>query len=101
MRTRSFIEQRLLLSLSAPILGCALLLGLTPCAIAGSSVPQPAKPAAGGAEWTWMGGADRADQRGVYGTLGKPAAANIPGGRRGLAQGAVQDRKSTRLNSSH
>src|SRR6185312_8467254 len=65
------------------LLACALLLGLTPRAIAGRSTPPPAKSALGGAGWTWMGGSDKADQRGVYGTLGKPAAANIPGGRRG------------------
>ena len=32
-------------------------------------------------EWTWMGGSSLVDQAGVYGTLGTPAATNIPGGR--------------------
>jgi N-acetylneuraminic acid mutarotase len=32
-------------------------------------------------EWTWMGGSNTANQSGVYGTLGTPAAGNIPGGR--------------------
>jgi N-acetylneuraminic acid mutarotase len=32
-------------------------------------------------EWTWMGGSNTADQPGVYGTLGVPAAGNVPGGR--------------------
>jgi N-acetylneuraminic acid mutarotase len=36
-------------------------------------------------EWTWMGGSstvgNNGGQSGVYGTLGTPAAANIPGGR--------------------
>ena len=32
-------------------------------------------------EWTWMGGSSTAGQPSVYGTLGVPAAANIPGGR--------------------
>jgi N-acetylneuraminic acid mutarotase len=32
-------------------------------------------------EWTWMGGSDSDDQLGVYGTVGTPASANIPGGR--------------------
>jgi N-acetylneuraminic acid mutarotase len=32
-------------------------------------------------EWTWMGGSSTANQPGVYGTLGVPAAGNIPGGR--------------------
>jgi N-acetylneuraminic acid mutarotase len=32
-------------------------------------------------EWTWMGGSSTANQPGVYGTLGIPAAGNIPGGR--------------------
>jgi len=32
-------------------------------------------------EWTWMGGSGMAGQPGVYGTLGTPAAGNVPGGR--------------------
>jgi len=32
-------------------------------------------------EWTWMGGSSSLDQPGVYGTLGIPAAGNIPGAR--------------------
>ena len=32
-------------------------------------------------QWTWMGGPNVADQAGTYGTLGTPAAANIPGSR--------------------
>lgn len=32
-------------------------------------------------EWTWMGGSSASDQSGVYGTLGTPAAGNIPGSR--------------------
>jgi N-acetylneuraminic acid mutarotase len=32
-------------------------------------------------EWAWMGGSSTAGQPGVYGTLGSPAAGNIPGGR--------------------
>jgi hypothetical protein len=32
-------------------------------------------------EWTWMGGSNVADQPGVYGVLGTPAAGNLPGGR--------------------
>ncbi|MGA3161391.1 MAG: kelch repeat-containing protein [Terracidiphilus sp.] len=31
-------------------------------------------------EWTWMSGSSTTDQSGVYGTLGTPAAVNIPGG---------------------
>jgi N-acetylneuraminic acid mutarotase len=31
--------------------------------------------------WTWMGGANTANQTGIYGTKGTPAAANIPGAR--------------------
>ena len=31
-------------------------------------------------EWTWMGGSSTSNQPGVYGTLGTPAAGNIPGG---------------------
>lgn len=32
-------------------------------------------------EWTWVGGSDQSNQPGVYGTLGKPAPANMPGAR--------------------
>ena len=32
-------------------------------------------------DWTWMGGSNTANHAGVYGTLGTPAAGNIPGGR--------------------
>ena len=32
-------------------------------------------------EWTWMDGSGTVSQNGVYGTLGTPAAENLPGGR--------------------
>jgi Galactose oxidase, central domain len=32
-------------------------------------------------EWTWMGGATIANQLSIYGTLGTPAPANVPGAR--------------------
>lgn len=32
-------------------------------------------------EWTWMGGSNTANQPGVYGSLGTPAAGNTPGSR--------------------
>jgi hypothetical protein len=32
-------------------------------------------------EWTWMGGSNTVYQPAVYGTLGTPAAGNVPGGR--------------------
>jgi hypothetical protein len=35
----------------------------------------------GSGEWTWMGGSNVVDQKGVYGTLGVEAFANIPGAR--------------------
>jgi len=34
-----------------------------------------------GGEWTWMGGPEINEQPGIYGTLGVPAASNIPGAR--------------------
>jgi hypothetical protein len=37
------------------------------------------------AEWTWMSGSNTAGQGGVYGTLGVPAAGNVPGGRSGAS----------------
>ena len=36
-------------------------------------------------EWVWMGGSNTANQTGVYGTLGTPAAGNVPGARAGAA----------------
>jgi len=35
--------------------------------------------------WAWMGGSSTTNQPGVYGTLGKPAATNIPGCRNGAS----------------
>lgn len=32
-------------------------------------------------QWTWVGGSSTVNQSGVYGTLGTPAAGNIPGSR--------------------
>jgi len=40
-------------------------------------------PATG--EWTWVSGSNTGGQAGVYGTLGVPAATNIPGARYGAA----------------
>jgi hypothetical protein len=39
-------------------------------------------------EWSWMGGASAVNQLGVYGTLGTPAAGNIPGSRAGASNWA-------------
>jgi N-acetylneuraminic acid mutarotase len=36
-------------------------------------------------EWVWVGGSNAANQPGVYGTLGTPAAGNIPAGRQWAA----------------
>ena len=36
-------------------------------------------------EWAWVGGTNMEDQPGVYGTLGIPASANIPGARTGAS----------------
>jgi N-acetylneuraminic acid mutarotase len=32
-------------------------------------------------EWTWIGGSDTVGQPGIYGTMGTPAATNVPGSR--------------------
>ncbi len=37
------------------------------------------------AEWTWIGGSNVGGQGGIYGTLGTPSPANIPGGRHAAA----------------
>lgn len=49
-------------------------------AIAGMSLSAGAQTTAPN-EWTWMGGSDTANQPGVYGSLGTPAAGNIPSSR--------------------
>jgi N-acetylneuraminic acid mutarotase len=36
-------------------------------------------------EWAWMSGSSAGNQSGVYGTLGTPAAGNVPGGRNGAS----------------
>jgi N-acetylneuraminic acid mutarotase len=36
-----------------------------------------------GTNWTWVSGANIADQLGVYGAQGVPSASNVPGGRQG------------------
>jgi hypothetical protein len=38
-------------------------------------------PANTGSVWTWVGGSDLANELGTYGTIGTPAADNVPGGR--------------------
>jgi len=47
------------------------LVSLSPSASSQTTAPN---------EWTWMGGSDKSNQPGVYGTLGTPAVGNIPGG---------------------
>jgi N-acetylneuraminic acid mutarotase len=32
-------------------------------------------------EWTWVGGSETGEAKGVYGTLGTPSASNVPGAR--------------------
>ena len=34
-----------------------------------------------GSQWTWMGGSDTTNQRGVYGTKGVASLSNVPGAR--------------------
>ena len=49
-----------------------------------SAVPASPTPITSAAnQWTWAGGYNVADQAGVYGQLGVPAVANVPGGRTG------------------
>jgi N-acetylneuraminic acid mutarotase len=46
---------------------------------------MPREAQAGPNEWTWVSGSNLPNQPGVYGTLGTPAAANVPGWRTGAA----------------
>ena len=57
------------------------LLTLAGCAGSGSSNSTPPPTPAIHNEWTWMGGPNVPGQGGIYGTLGIPAANNIPGAR--------------------
>ena len=51
-----------------------------------NSVSQVVTPMASGTlGWIWMGGSSTVSQPGVYGTLGVPAAGNIPGARDGAS----------------
>ena len=69
MRTRYLLSFRLLVCLPALVLISSYAWAQTPAL----------------SEWTWMGGsstlASSSGSPGVYGTLGTPAAGNIPGGR--------------------
>jgi hypothetical protein len=61
--------------------------GLIANATVAMAQAQSAADGAGGGtggthgEWTWMGGANVPGQKGIYGSLGKTAPGNIPGGR--------------------
>jgi len=53
------------------------------CLLSAFAMPREAQ--AGPNEWTWVSGSNLPNQPGVYGTLGTPAAANVPGWRTGAA----------------
>lgn len=68
----------------------ALTLCVSVCLGASNGTVSPAS--GGGADrvtarasgvWTWMGGSNKVDAAGIYGSLGKPSKTNIPGARRG------------------
>lgn len=42
-------------------------------------------------QWTWLSGSDTPDAKGVYGTLGTPAATNSPGARNAHVGGITSD----------
>lgn len=73
MRTRSYFLQMIP---AIPALLISLAFQCFPAAAQVSTAPN---------EWTWVGGSDKAvgtyGPSGVYGSLGKPAKSNIPGGR--------------------
>lgn len=59
-----------------------LLSSLCASLIAFSSISLPAAAQTTAPnEWTWVGGSSTTNQAGVYGTLGTPAAGNVPGSR--------------------
>jgi len=55
-----------------------LLASLLLAGLVWNAQPPQAAAAVAAPAWTWMGGFDTAEHFGVYGTLGTPAAANIP-----------------------
>src|ERR1700682_6448033 len=59
-------------------LGICVLNSLIGCG--GSSKTEPPPQVSG---WNWMGGANVANQSGVYGTHGTPSSSNIAGARQG------------------
>jgi N-acetylneuraminic acid mutarotase/LysM repeat protein len=63
----------------------AVLGGYTNSAVASAGYLISPLAVGGALDWTWMGGSNTANQPGVYGTLGTPAAGNIPGGRNGAS----------------
>lgn len=65
----------------ARILALALVL-LPALAPASGDAQQTAAPSSTFATWTWISGANTPNANPVYGTLGVPAAANVPGPRR-------------------
>jgi len=46
-----------------------------------SAFSAPAQEAPGQSGWIWVSGSNLVNQPGVYGTLGTPAAGNVPGWR--------------------
>ncbi len=76
-------------NLQVPRLRVLLVAGLIAAtSLSGSQLANAQTTAA--SEWTWMGGSSTVPGAGegypgVYGTLGTPTAANIPGGRQGAA----------------
>src|ERR1035441_10431545 len=65
-----------------PVLRLRVLLVAGLIAFTSLSVRQAATAQTSAAnEWTWMGGGSTSSSYGVYGTMGTPAADNIPGAR--------------------
>ena len=80
-------------NLQVPRLRVLLVAGLIAAtSLSGSQLANAQTTAA--SEWTWMGGSSTVPGAGegypgVYGTLGTPTAANIPGGRKELLPGST------------
>jgi N-acetylneuraminic acid mutarotase len=72
-------------SSSQVVQAIAVVPGLPDSAVASAVYTIASTATSGLGEWTWMGGSLQNEHAGVYGTIGVPAAGNVPGARQNAA----------------